>query len=339
MGMENAIGHRDFYLDNTKFFLIIMVIWCHVLSNLCEGWVCHAVDSFLYFFHMPLFIFISGYFTKVNDSAIFWKSIRRLLETLIIFNTIHVIIRIAAGKIIIGADDFWSILYSPQWSLWYVLSLIWWRIIIYFSTQKFRISPVKVLVLSVLLGLVSGFIPVGRELSFQRTFFFLPFFVLGYVCKSVRLDFTFLRRVPVFIAPIILFLVLLCSLFYDHQFKTLLMGCFPYDHYDTPLIVSLAVRIVTYLSCFIASVCFLRCMPRREIKWLSSQGAHTLYYYLYHTIIIYFLMGLSSFFGLPTSIYMSFGYVIVIVLIVWALQKIRFFRLLPNLISEYRNKR
>ena len=339
MEKENALAHRDFYLDNTKFFLIIMVIWSHVLSNLCGGRICHRVDSFLYFFHMPLFIFISGYFTKVNDPAGFWKSIGRLLETLIIFNTIHVIIRIALGKIVIGEDDFWSILFSPQWSLWYLLSLIWWRIIVFVSTQKFHISPVKALVFSVVLGLAAGFLPVGRELSLQRTFFFLPFFALGYVCKDVRLDIAVIRKVPVYMAAIILLLVLSCTLLYGQQFKTLLMGCFPYYQYNAPLIVSLVVRIVTYLGCFITAACVLRCMPRREIKWISAQGAHTLHYYLYHTFIIYFLMGLSLYFKLPTTIYMSVCYVLVIVLIAWTLQRINFFRSLPNIISEYRTRR
>lgn len=339
MEKENALAHRDFYLDNTKFFLITMVIWSHVLSSLCEGGICHRVDSFLYFFHMPLFIFISGYFTKVNDPAGFWKSIGRLLETLIIFNIIHVIIRIALGKIVIGEEGFWSILYTPQWSLWYLLSLIWWRFIVFVSTRKFHLSPVKVFAFSVVLGLVAGFIPVGRELSFQRTFFFLPFFALGYLCKNVRLDLAILRKIPVYVAAIILLLVLAGSLFTDFEFKARLMGCFPYYRYDAPLIVSLAVRIGTYLACFVTAVCVLRCMPRREIKWISAQGAHTLHYYLYHTIIIYLFMVLGLYIKLPTTIYMSVCYLLVVVLVAWGLQRIKFFRSLPNIVSENRIRR
>ncbi len=140
--MENTgVAGRNFYLDNTKFFLITMVIWGHVLSNLCEGELCHEVDSFIYVFHMPLFIFISGFFTKVKDSKQFWKATGRLFETLIIFDVIHVIIRIAAGKIVVGEENFWKAFYSPQWSLWYLLSLISWRIMIYYVAKKIKIIP------------------------------------------------------------------------------------------------------------------------------------------------------------------------------------------------------
>ena len=142
-----------------------------------------------------------------------------------------------------------------------------------------------------------------------------------------------------YVAAIILLLVLAGSLFTDFEFKARLMGCFPYYRYDAPLIVSLAVRIGTYLACFVTAVCVLRCMPRREIKWISAQGAHTLHYYLYHTIIIYLFMALGLYFKLPTTIYMSVCYLLVVVLVAWGLQRIKFFRSLPNIVSVYRTRR
>ena len=336
---KTGVTSRNFYLDNTKFFLITMVIWGHVLSNLCEGELCHGVDSFIYAFHMPLFIFISGYFTKVQDSKKFWKATSRLFETLIIFDVIHVIIRIAAGKIVVGEETFWTAFYSPQWSLWYLLSLISWRIMIYYVAKKIKITPsLTLIILSIVLGLLAGFVPVSRELGFQRTFFFLPFFTLGYVCKHIKFDFGTLQKFPVFLATCILMVVLFSTLHFDFQFKSLLMGCHTYYKYDIPLVVSLAVRLAVYFGCFITSVCILRFIPKREIKWISNQGAQTLYYFLYHTIIIYLLMALSAHFKLPTTFLMSIIYTAIIVVAVWALQKVKMFRILPNIISFYRER-
>lgn len=43
------MNSRCFYLDNTKFFLIIMVILGHCLSRLGAGDICRAIDKSVYF--------------------------------------------------------------------------------------------------------------------------------------------------------------------------------------------------------------------------------------------------------------------------------------------------
>ena len=67
---------RDYLFDNCKAFLILMV----VLGHFTEGSYQHT--DFLYTlkwlivsFHMPAFIFISGYFSKreLSLSALIWK--------------------------------------------------------------------------------------------------------------------------------------------------------------------------------------------------------------------------------------------------------------------------
>ena len=48
-----------------------------------------------------------------------------------------------------------------------------------------REVPFIVFELSVILAVVSGFIPLGWEFSFQRTFYFFPFFVLGALLNNM----------------------------------------------------------------------------------------------------------------------------------------------------------
>jgi len=57
---------RDYYIDNIKGVLIILVVCGHLLSTLQDmnSTFAIGVRTFIYFFHMPGFIFMSGYLAK-----------------------------------------------------------------------------------------------------------------------------------------------------------------------------------------------------------------------------------------------------------------------------------
>lgn len=57
---------RDYHIDNIKGILIFLVVCGHLLSYLQEmnSTIAIGVRTFIYFFHMPGFIFMSGYLAK-----------------------------------------------------------------------------------------------------------------------------------------------------------------------------------------------------------------------------------------------------------------------------------
>lgn len=57
---------RDYYIDNIKAVFIFLVVLGHLLDYLGEAGLPFAINlrSFIYFFHMPGFIFLSGYLAK-----------------------------------------------------------------------------------------------------------------------------------------------------------------------------------------------------------------------------------------------------------------------------------
>lgn len=57
---------RDYYIDNIKGVFITLVVFGHLLDFLEEADIAFAtsVRTFIYFFHMPGFIFLSGYLAK-----------------------------------------------------------------------------------------------------------------------------------------------------------------------------------------------------------------------------------------------------------------------------------
>ncbi len=158
---------RIYYWDNLKGILIYLVVFAHCLYDLTalEG-IRIVVDS-VYFFHMPAFIFISGYFGKSEHSRSA-ESILRLVTAYIIFN----------GLIGVVFYDY-SIL-TPKYSYWYLLALIVWRIFTPWLS-KFK----YILYFLVGIALLIGFIPeINNTFALCRIVGFYPFYMAGYLLSE-----------------------------------------------------------------------------------------------------------------------------------------------------------
>lgn len=60
---------RSFYWDNIKGILILLTVFAHVLYQM-QNMSCtiNTTVDFIYLFHMPAFVFVSGYFGKSERS-------------------------------------------------------------------------------------------------------------------------------------------------------------------------------------------------------------------------------------------------------------------------------
>ena len=174
------INKRSPFFDNVKILLILLVVLGHIVTS-SHGKICSASVKWIFSFHMPLFIFISGYFTKIVSRDKFVSGILKFVETYIVFTLIHVCI---SYYLLEKEINIKSVLLVPQRTLWYLLSLIWWRILLYITPSSIRDNHLKLIVLSIALCLIMGWVPIGPIFSFHRTFSFLPFFVFGYVAAQ-----------------------------------------------------------------------------------------------------------------------------------------------------------
>ena len=67
-----SVKERSFYWDNIKGFLILLVVFAHILYQFqsMSGGIKATVD-YIYMFHMPAFVFVSGYFGKDERAGSF----------------------------------------------------------------------------------------------------------------------------------------------------------------------------------------------------------------------------------------------------------------------------
>lgn len=119
------IVQRLDWIDALKSILIIIVIWGHLIqyySGETEFWE-NSIWEIIYSFHMPLFIFISGYFFKNKPNLIEslkTKAIQLLLPGL----TCAIILYIKSSHLNnIQLIDIKHIFESACMNLWYLKTL------------------------------------------------------------------------------------------------------------------------------------------------------------------------------------------------------------------------
>lgn len=333
---------RNHWLDNAKFILIFLVILGHCFDKFGEGNVCYSVNSTLYFFRMPLFVFLSGLFSKRIEWRRFLPWIWGVMETYLIFTLLQIALILALPQepgFILSKDVLLEFFVVPRWTLWYLISLCFWRLAI----QLFGaiISPILFLIISIIIGGLSGLIPLGPAMSFQRTLTYAPFFAIGYWCGRNKVDINLIKRIPAWFSIFIFFLlfvtvvVLLSSKFSGFPLIPFLRGMYDFrsfPEYSPILLVFL--RLVIYLISVVVSVCVLRLIPSNN-SWLSKQGLDTLFYYVYHPLLIIIIgVTIGRAFDLPSSFLAVLSYAVIITAVVWLMLRLNIFRALPRLISK-----
>lgn len=167
-----SVKQRDPYWDTLKGLLIILVVLGHTGTALGDNWL-----SVIYSFHMPLFVFVSGYFSK--RTSIKHIGGQRLLLIFLLFHLAYIFLDVVSG-----VDVTIQRIICPSFALWYILSLLCWRLLIQILPQILLDKKYLVLVLAFMISILSGFVPINEELSFQRTCSFLPFFMLGFYARQ-----------------------------------------------------------------------------------------------------------------------------------------------------------
>lgn len=308
---------RDGRVDSLKYCLILLVIIGHVFSQdqFSSIPLCRVIWKWIYMFHMPLFIFISGYLShKKKDNRHFFISCWKIIEPLIVY---QVLLR---GYIFLSTGYF-SLreLLTPWWVLWYLLSLLYWRTMIQYIPDKWLSHKKTLVLLAFVISLVAGYFPFDRFLSLQRTLAFMPFFVLGYCVRGKNLYVTKKYRVW---SALFLAITAILPLFFENYLGDLNQA----DPYVNPL------RIFSRLLVFCLSIpmliSFINICPVRQ--WIANQGKLTMQYYVFHAVIIFFFMKCVNRYNLPTTFFSAVIYSFGITTGIWLLCKIPFIAKLTN---------
>ena len=313
---SNCLNCRDERIDSVKYWLIILVIAGHVFGYYknSENQLCLAIWNWIYIFHMPLFIFISGYFTRKKDSKYLFASIWKLLEPLLIFHTIaQISTYIAKGTISIND------ILTPWYVLWYLFSLICWRLILQILPDKVLNNAKILVVIALLISVLSGFLPFNRVLSLQRMFSFMPYFFLGYSMQNKNFF------LPAKYRPLcLIFMVLVFfALFTFHSCLGNLKHDVPYKSYVDAIKRIFAIVLSIPMSWAFINLCI-------STSWVARQGRLTMQYFIYHALILPPIMAILDRLNITYSLLIATVITITITIGLVGASYLPFFRLFTN---------
>lgn len=281
---------RNYHFDNIKALLIFLVVFGHLIEPLTNIPLFENLYFIIYSFHMPLFIFISGYFARANT-----KGIKKLFKLLIKYEIIYglVYFLLFSGT---GSNQFGSfldiVLYvlQPIWVLWFLLSLICWRYMI-IAYERHRI--VIIFLIMVVIGF--NFIPFNfRVLSLGRTLSFFPYFLLGYLAKKHQFDFHRIMRNHTFTYYLAIIVVLFWALYSGNVITELLYGATSFNNYSYSFAELFLFKVNLYLVAIAVSIIIFNIIPTTKTRF-SSIGPKTLPIFLWHPVIIWLLIRINFF--------------------------------------------
>ena len=279
--MMAATSKRSKFFDNAKFTLIFLVVFGHIISPLKDqNGILFTLYTAIFLFHMPAFILISGYFAKgYKKKGYFKKSVKKILVPYFIFQIIYSIYYYLIGKEEKLAFDF----LHPHWSLWFLLSLFFWNLLLYaFAKLKWLGFGV-----AILLGMAIGYInDAGSFLSLSRTFVFFPYFLLGFLLNANQLKRVIRAKYSL---PIGFMIIMTTTIFFGMGFPKdavpWLLGDTSYANMEGLHWSDGLVRLLQYALTLLVVFGFLALIPSTQYK-LTKIGERTLYVYLFHGFII-----------------------------------------------------
>lgn len=86
------MNQRDYKIDNIKAFMIFLVVFCHCIERFQSDYLLSwskYIYNLVYSFHMPVFVFISGYLTHPHRKNYHTNTIINCIIPYLLFNTIH----------------------------------------------------------------------------------------------------------------------------------------------------------------------------------------------------------------------------------------------------------
>ena len=307
---------RDNRIDSIKGLLIILVILGHLIIALDNyNFINHCVMGFIYIFHMPLFILISGYVTKHPDSQRprdMWKTVGNIMVTLIIFQFITSMrIYLYHGDVLTSLKGF------PFGILWYLFSLICWRVMLYYTPKALLNRPLLYLIIAIVVSMLSGVFHLGTFLSVQRTLNFYFFFLLGFYYRQGAFNTPQWHNNKLHIVVLVVMMPLLLWLY--PRCGNVMNGA---DYYG---IAGLPQKAMVLMCSIPMTLLMFNIIP--DIKVLRPIGKDSLFYYLYHMLFLAMVTGpLVKTYGLPRTLPFILLYTAFTLLALVVLHKIPFFR-------------
>lgn len=297
---------RNYRMDNIRCFLIFCVVFGHLLE-LFKG----SLDLYhaIYAFHMPAFIFITGYFAKFNSR----KIVANFIYPYLLFQTLYLIF----DAVVLNNGAEINLQYTtPYWLLWYLLTIIFYYLLIPMIESDNKKVRTIIVLIAAIVSLLAGFDDsIGRFMSLSRFFTFLPFFIAGYYCghRICKVDDKKTYSIVIKICSAVIFIT---GIVYIAKSKfitsNMLYGASSYSKAEYNVYIKFMLMIIAAAGI----ICLLEFIPNLRLTVISECGKYTYPVFLLHGFIVKLLKYYGVFkYSLPVNLLMAFVVAICILMV------------------------
>lgn len=275
--------NRNLKLDNIKALLIFTVVFGHLLELFGgqeKAWIYYMI----YTFHMPAFVFVTGFFTRQNGNRI----IKKVLYPYVVYQLLYLVFQ----RYYLYQENTIQFT-TPYWLMWYLLSLFFWMLLLQIIDWE-GFEKRYVFIVTILIALLAGYDnSVGYGMSLSRTIVFLPFFVLGhYYGLQARIE---EKRISKFILVCSALIITVGAVFIWVNVDGMKAIWFYHSVSYMSGGYSVWVRGGLLLIALAWIVCFLSIIPNMHIKIITSIGRYSLPIFLLHGFIVKWIQTMNLF--------------------------------------------
>lgn len=217
---------RELWIDYTKMFACILVVIGHLLQGLDKAniqWnenLYSYIDTFLYIFHMPLFMCLSGYlykkYTKINSWKEYFSFLKKKLINLgipyLVFYLVYVFINMIFASNVNsqkGIEDILNILTNPMPPFWFLYALFFIFLVTPLLEKVSKNNKKIVFVIAIFLHIINIYLKT-EIYAIDIVAEYLVYFYLGAILVNRLKERSKTKNVIIYTITFILLALLYC---------------------------------------------------------------------------------------------------------------------------------
>lgn len=267
--------------DNLKFGLIYCVVLGHFIQMMkCDSGFLRGLLFFIYTFHMPAFLFISGLFSKHTVDGRRYDKIIPYFFLYIFMKVLRFLVHfLIHGK----ASGFY--LLSESGVPWFALTLF---LCYLFTIVLSRFYSPYMMIIAVCIGIMAGYdSELGDFLTGMRLLTFYPFFFAGYCTSLESVEKLVRKKSMKLLSAVVLMASLICSFVFEHQLYSkigFLKGKAGYEALRMGKFGGI-YRAAYYVIAFFLIMCVIAVTPELESRF-TRWGGRTLQVFALHFSVL-----------------------------------------------------
>jgi len=295
---------RIYKYDNVKALLIFLVVVGHMTTDyVSDSHLVRWTTLWIYMFHMPAFIFLSGvvhkqYITKERAALGVRGETRLRLDKVLGFFLCGYALKVFLqfSRTWMGQNPEWS-WYEEPGIPWYLFVMAEFELVFFLMRYiDGKVKPAYVITGTFILSALIGYFPsVGDAFCLARMINFLPIYALGYY-SDMRAFLEWIEKKHYKIWGWIIIAISLAFCYLAPWSAYGLRKCFTgrrsyeyLSHFigDYAIQFGWAIRLLVWAVAILISLAVIAVIPDRDMGFITTVGARTLNVYFWHRPLCY----------------------------------------------------